>query len=202
MFLGPFDSSLPWSTDGIIGTRRFIDRVWRLADVIKTQNEKNKKIQTPANLISELNKTIKKVTDDIDGFAFNTAVSSLMILLNNFEDTVQKNENIDQKDFIDFIKLLTPFAPHISDEIWTIFKNKKSINVADWPVYDESKVAEGTVKIGIQINGKLRGDIEVSADKTENEIIDQAKTIVKNHLEGQVIKKTIYIKGKIISFVI
>ncbi len=202
MFLGPFDSSLPWSTDGIIGTRRFIDRVWRLASVVKIQNEKNKKIQTSEKLVSEINKTIKKVTEDIDGFAFNTAVSSLMILLNNFEDMIQKKENIDQKDFIDFVKLLTPFAPHISDEIWTIFKNKKSINVAPWPKYDESKIVEGTVKIGIQINGKLRGDIEVSADKTENEIIDEAKTIVKNHLEGKVIKKIIYIKGKIVSFVV
>lgn len=98
--------------------------------------------------------------------------------------------------------MLTPFAPHISDEIWTIFKNKKSINVVPWPKYDESKIVEGTVKIGIQINGKLRGDIEVSADKTENEIIDEAKTIVKNHLEGKVIKKIIYIKGKIVSFVV
>ncbi len=202
MFLGPFDSSLPWSTDGIMGTRRFIDRVWRLADVVKTQNEKNKKIQTSEKLVSEINKTIKKVTEDIDGFAFNTAVSSLMILLNNFEDMIQKNENIDQKDFIDFVKLLTPFAPHISDEIWTIFKNKKSINVAPWPKYDESKIVEGTIKIGIQINGKLRGDIEVSVDKTEKEIIDEAKKIVKNHLEGKVIKKIIYIKGKIVSFVI
>ncbi len=202
MFLGPFDSSLPWSTDGIMGTRRFIDRVWRLASVVKTQNEKLKKIQTSEKLVSEINKTIKKVTDDIDGFAFNTAVSSLMILLNNFEDMIQKNENIDQNNFLDFIKLLTPFAPHISDEIWTIFKNKKSINVTPWPKYDESKIVEGTVKIGIQINGKLRGDIEVSPDKTENEIIDEAKTIVKNYLEGKVIKKTIYIKGKIVSFVI
>lgn len=202
MFLGPFDSSLPWSTDGIMGTRRFIDRVWRLASVVKIQNEKNKKIQTSEKLVSEINKTIKKVTEDIDGFAFNTAVSSLMILLNNFEDAVQKNENIDQADFIDFIKLLTPFAPHISDEIWTIFKNKNSINIATWPKYDESKVVEGVVKIGIQINGKLRGEIEVSVDKTEKEIIDQAKKIVKNYLEDKVIKKTIYIKGKIISFVI
>ncbi len=202
MFLGPFDSQLPWSTDGIIGTRRFIDRVWRLSQVIVEQNKKNKKIKTDTQLISKIHKTIKKVTDDIDGFAFNTAVSSLMILLNDFEEVIQNKKEINQKDFFDFIKLLTPFAPHISDEIWTVFKNKNSINIAQWPVYDEKKIVEDSVKIGIQINGKLRGAIEIDTKKTEAEILDEAKLIVKNHLEGKIVKKTIYIKGKIISFVI
>lgn len=198
MFLGPFDSQLPWSTDGIIGTRRFIDRVWRLSQIIEQQNKKNKNVKTDPHLISKIQKTIKKVTDDIDGFAFNTAVSALMILLNEFE----KVEEINQKDFFDFIKLLAPFAPHITDEIWSQFKNKKSINIATWPVYDESKIVEDTVKVGIQINGKLRGAIEIVDTKSEAEILSDAKHIVKNHLEGKVIKKTIYIKGKIISFVI
>lgn len=202
MFLGPFDSQLPWSTDGIIGTRRFIDRLWRASQVIKKQNSENKKIQTPEGLMSEINKTIKKVTKDIDGFDFNTAISSLMILLNNFESVIQKNENINKKDFIDFVKLLTPFAPHISDEIWTMFEGKGYVNMASWPKYDENKILENVVKIGIQINGKLRGVVEVSSEKTEKEVIDEAKEIVKNHLEEKTIKKTIYIKGKIISFVI
>ncbi len=202
MFLGPFDSSLPWSTDGIIGTRRFIDRVWRLSYVIESQNLQNKKIKTNPQLISKINKTIKKVTDDIEGFAFNTAVSSLMILLNDFEEIQQKGEQINQNDFLDFIKLLAPFAPHITDEIWINLKNKNSINVATWPVCDSKKVLEDVVKIGIQINGKLRGDIQVSPDSLEKEVVEEAKKIVKNHLEGKVIKKTIYIKGKIISFVL
>ena len=197
MFLGPFDSQLPWSTDGIIGTRRFIDRVWRLSQVIKKEHK-----ETDPHLVSKINKTIKKVTDDIDDFAFNTAVSSLMILLNDFEDVQQKGELIAQKDFLDFIKLLAPFAPHIADEIWDMFKGKKSINISEWPVYDESKILEDVVKVGIQINGKLRGAIEIVDTKSEAEILEEAKHIVKNHLEGKVIKKTIYVKGKIISFVI
>ena len=142
------------------------------------------------------------MTDDIDGFAFNTAVSSLMILLNDFEDVNQKAGEINEKDFVDFIKLLTPFAPHISDEIWALFKNKNSVNIASWPAYDESKVLEDVVKLGIQINGKLRGAIEIVDTKSEEEIMEEARHIVKNHLEGKVIKKTIYIKGKIISFVV
>ncbi len=202
MFLGPFDSQLPWSTDGIIGTRRFIDRVWRLAQVIQEQNKKNKKIVTNPVLISEIHKTIKKVTDDINDFAFNTSVSALMILLNNFEAQTQKDQAVNQNDFLDFVKLLTPFAPHISDEIWDMFKGKKSINISTWPEYNENKIVETSVKVGIQINGKLRGAIEINPDATEDEVINGAKEIVKNHLAGLVLKKTIYIKGKIISFVI
>ncbi len=202
MFLGPFDSQLPWSTDGIIGTRRFIDRLWRLSQVIEEQNKKSKSIKTNPHLISKIHKTIKKVTEDIDDFAFNTSISALMILLNDFEEVQQKGSLINQKDFFDFIKLLTPFAPHISDEIWSVFKNKNSVNIAAWPVYDAKKILEDKVKLGIQINGKLRGDIEIDAAKSEVEILEEAKQIVKNHLDGKVIKKTIYIKGKIISFVI
>ncbi len=204
MFLGPFDSQLPWSTDGIIGTRRFIDRVWRLAKNIKKQNQINKKILTDKKLISEINKTIKKVTDDIDGFAFNTAISSLMILLNNFEDVLQNKEsnNINQNDFMDFVKLLTPFAPHISDELWNMFGFKGYANTSQWPKYNPKKILEDKISIGIQINGKLRGVIDINKDKTSKDIIEEAKMIVAKHLDGKHIKKEIYVPGKIISFVI
>ncbi len=196
MFLGPFDSQLPWQTDGIVGTRRFLDKVWRLANNIKEINNKNKKIKTDAKIISEINKTIKKVTDDIEGFAFNTAVSSLMILSNNL------NENINQKDFLDFIKLLSPFAPHISDEIWYMFGNKKSINISTWPKYDDKKLLKDIVKLGIQVNGKLRGVLEIDDSWNNKKILEEAKKQIKNHIEGKIIKKEIYIAGKIISFVI
>ncbi len=182
MFLGPFDSQLPWQTDGIVGTRRFLDKVWRLANNIKEINNKNKKIKTDAKIISEINKTIKKVTDDIEGFAFNTAVSSLMILSNNL------NENINQKDFLDFIKLLSQFAHHISDEIWYMFGNKKLL--------------KDIVKLGIQVNGKLRGVLEIDDSWNNKKILEEAKKQIKNHIEGKIIKKEIYIAGKIISFVI
>jgi len=196
MFLGPFDSQLPWQTEGLIGTRRFLDKVWRLAQNVKSENTKNKNIKTDKKIISELNKTIKKVTEDIEGFAFNTAVSSLMILLNNMDG------KINQKDFLSFIKILAPFAPHISDEISKMFGDKKSINISSWPKYDVKKIIIDSVKLGIQVNGKLRGVLEIADGKSEKEIIEEAKKIVKNHIEGRVVKKAIYIPGKIISFVI
>ncbi len=196
MFLGPFDSQLPWQTEGLIGTRRFLDKVWRLVQTVKENNKKNKNLKTDKKIISEINKTIKKVTDDINDFAFNTAVSSLMILLNNLD------ENINQKDFLEFIKLLAPFAPHISDEIWSMFGNKKSINISSWPKYDAKKIVKDIIKLGIQVNGKLRGVLEIDDNKNEKQILDEAKKIVKNHIEGKIIKKAIYIPGKIISFVI
>lgn len=196
MFLGPFDSQLPWQTEGLIGTRRFLDKVWRLAQNVKSENIKNKNIKTDKKIISELNKTIKKVTEDIESFAFNTAVSSLMILLNNMDG------KINQKDFLSFIKILAPFAPHISDEISKIFGNKKSINISSWPKYDVKKIIIDSIKLGIQVNGKLRGVLEIIDGKSEKEILEEAKKIVKNHIEGKVIKKAIYIPGKIISFVI
>lgn len=202
MFLGPFDSQLPWNTDGMIGTRRFVDRLWRLAKSVHDQNKKNKKIETDARLISTIHKTINKVQTDINGFAFNTAVSSLMILLNDFEEANQIVDHINQKDFLDFVKLTAPFTPHVADEIWDMFDQKGFVTVASWPAYDETKIVEDVIKVGIQINGKLRGAIEIPAGKTEDEVIAEAKEIVKNHLEGKDVKKTIYVPGKIISFVI
>ena len=193
MFLGPFGSQLPWLTDSIIGTRRFVDRLWRLSQTVK-----NKKIESDHHLISEIHKTIKKVTDDIDAFAFNTSISSLMILLNSFEAA----QNSNQKDFLNFIKLLAPFAPHISDEIWDSFDGKGSVHQASWPEYDETKVLEETITLGIQINGKLRGTLEIDPGKTEEEVVAAAKEVVKSHLENKEIKKAIYVQGKIISFVI
>jgi leucyl-tRNA synthetase len=186
----------------MIGTRRFVDRLWRLAKSVHEQNKKNKKIVTDARLISSIHKTIDKVQTDINGFAFNTAVSSLMILLNDFEEANQNTDHINQKDFLDFVKLTAPFIPHVADEIWDMFDQKGSVTNASWPVYDETKIVEDVIKVGIQINGKLRGAIEILAGKTEDEIIAEAKEIVKNHLEGKDVKKTIYVPGKIISFVI
>ncbi len=196
MFLGPFDSQLPWQTEGLIGTRRFLDKVWRLAQVVKQNNIKNKNIKTDSKIVSEIHKTIKKVTDDINDFAFNTAVSSLMILLNNLD------ENINKKDFLTFIQILAPFAPHISDEIWLMFGNKKSINISSWPKYDEKKIVKDMAKLGIQVNGKLRGVLEIDDSWDNKKVLEEAKKQVKNHIEGKVIKKEIYIPGKIISFVI
>lgn len=193
-FIGPFDVSLPWSTDSIIGTRRFVDRVWRLADKVDVKNT----TKTEPKIISQIHKTIKKVTEDIDDFAFNTAVSALMILLNELET----QEKINKKDFETFLKLIAPFASHISEELWTKFGNKKSIHVSDWPKFEAKKILAETIVIGIQVNGKLRGEVGVEVGEEEKSVIAKALEIVKSHTEGKEIIKTIYVKDKIVSVVI
>lgn len=194
MFIGPFDSSLPWSTDSIIGTRRFVDRVWRLSDKIDRTN----KTKADSKITSHIHKTIKKVTEDIDTFGFNTAVAALMILLNELETC----EKINQKDFEVFLKLIAPFASHIAEAIWLDLGNKKSIHLSDWPKADAKKMLEDTVVLGIQVNGKLRGEIEIMSGEDEKSVVARAVEIVKSHLEGKEIVKTIYIPNKIISLVI
>jgi len=157
MFLGPFESHLPWSTDGIIGSRRFIERVWRLKEKLSTtSSQAAKKI---------LHKTIKKVSEDIEKFAFNTAVSSMMICLNEFE----KSE-VSEKDFKIFLQLLAPFAPHITDELWSLFGEKKSIHVSLWPKYDQKLLVDDEITIGVQINGKVRAELTMAADATKQTI--------------------------------
>jgi leucyl-tRNA synthetase len=192
-FMGPFDAHLPWSTDGIVGARRFIERIWRFAE--KVSNTK-----TSEHLEKVLHKTIKKVTDDITDFAFNTAVSAMMIFANELE----KAESIHEKDFKMFLQILAPFAPHITDELWERLGEKKSIHIAPWPKFDPKKTIDDTVTIGIQINGKVRGEIAINIDEHE-EIIKKAvfeMPEIMKWLSGNEIKKFIYVKGKVINIVI
>lgn len=192
MFMGPFDQAIAWDTNTIAGSRRFIERVWKLQEKLgKVQDDKVEVI---------VNKTIKKVTEDIEEMRFNTAISSMMIMLNEFE----KQEFISKKNYEILIQLLAPFAPHVTEELWTILKNKKSVHQSEWPKYDETKMISKTASIMIQINGKVRGMIEDSVDATESEIKSKALELpdIKKWVNGLDIKKVIYIKGKLINLVI
>ncbi len=195
MFIGPFDSSLPWTTESIMGTRRFVDRVWRLAEKVIARKSD---VKTSVKIDSLLHKTIQKVTADIDTFAFNTAVSSLMILLNGIEET----DEISRKDFESFLQLCAPFASHITEEIWSMFGYKDSIHVSTWPKFNAKKIVVEAITVGIQVNGKLRGEIQVSEGDTEESVVARSKEIVATYLQGAEVKKTIYVKGKIVSIVI
>jgi len=206
MFLGPFEAHLPWSTEGIIGSRRFIERVWRFAEKV---------IDTKSSEVAErtLHKTIKKVTEDIATFSFNTAVSSMMICLNEFE----KAETVSNKDFKIFIQLLAPFAPHITEELWTNLglaskdgarhdsaeSETKSIHIAGWPTYNPKLLIEDTVTVGIQINGKLRGEITLALDTPVAEVEKAALEIprIKEYLAGKTVKKVIVVPGRVINIV-
>jgi leucyl-tRNA synthetase len=198
MFLGPFDAHLPWSEDGIIGSRRFVERVWRVSHRVG-----DFKASPTDHVYSEfekiLHKTIKKVTDDIEAFAFNTAISSLMICLNSME----KQEVLLKDDFKKFLQILAPFAPHMTDELWHVFGEKTSVHLSPWPTYNPKFLIESKVTIGIQVNGKVRGEVTVEKDMKKAGI--QALVLLDENVQKYVtgpIKKFIYIPGKIISIVV
>lgn len=192
MFMGPFDQAIAWDSATIAGSRRFIERVWRLQEKI------GKSTNTKIDII--VNKTIKKVTENIEEMRFNTAISSMMILLNEFE----KEEFISKNSYEILIQLLAPFAPHITEEIWSQLKNKKSIHEVSWPKFDSEKLIEDVVNITIQINGKFRGVIECSIDINQNELQKKIQELpeIKKWIENIEIKKVIFIKGKLINLVI
>lgn len=200
MFMGPFDQASEWDTNSIIGCRRFVERVWRLKEKCKNKKSKLKNTSQNPKIESLMNKTIKKVSENIESMKFNTAISSLMICLNEME----KEEEILKSDFEKFILLLSPFAPHITSELWQILGNKKDIVLSAWPKYDPNKIQEDEVKIGVQINGKVRGDIAVSVEEDESTVIEKAKQNpdISKWIEGKEIKKVIYIRGKILNILI
>ncbi len=194
MFMGPFEQSVAWSTDSIVGPRRFLEKVWRLQEKLVPKKP------FEAALESVIHYTMKKVTEDIESMSFNTAVSSLMILANEMD----KRETIPVAYYKHLLHLLAPFAPHITEEIWANLGEKKSIHLEKWPRFDESKIVLSELKLAIQVNGKVRAEMTVPTDLSESEIQKKALEIdaVKKWIDGKEIKKAIYVKGKLINIVI
>ncbi len=194
MFIGPYDQSIAWSTNGINGIRRFIDRIYNF------KGFKNNGTKDSEEVEILLQKTIKKVTDDIDKMHFNTAISALMILLNKFEE-----EKIISKDtWKIFLIMFSVFAPHITEELWQALGEKTSICLKPWPKYDEGKIKEEKIKLVVQVDGKVRANIEVESGIIE----DEAKQIalkdekLKKSIGDKEIKKIVFVKDKLINFVI
>ena len=200
MFLGPLEDQKPWNTNGIEGVSRFLKKVWR--EFIGADGKISPKISgdedSPA-LLKALNETIKKVGADIETLRFNTAISQMMIFMGTF----QKEKKVSKASAEKFIQLLAPFAPHMCEEIWDRLGNKGSVAKAGWPKVDESKLVESTVKIAVQVNGKLRGELVVDAGEPKESIVAKAKQIenVKNFLAGKTIVKEICVPGKIVNIV-
>ncbi|HOJ86704.1 MAG TPA: leucine--tRNA ligase, partial [Elusimicrobiales bacterium] len=192
MFMGPLEDSKPWDMQAIEGVHRFIKRVWTWG--IETYKELEEKDETKEIIILR-NETIKKVGEDIEKMRFNTAISQLMIYFNEISKTKSK------KDFEILIKLLHPFAPHITEELWEIYGKKDFIMNEPWPEYDSSVITEKTVEIAIQINGKLKGKIKCKLGTDEAEVKETAKKEVQKHLIGEIVK-TIYVKDRLVNFVI
>lgn len=194
MFIGDFEKAAPWSTSSIKGCRRFVERIWNL------QNNLNDEPGHSKALEKALNKTIKKVTEDIEEMKFNTAIAAMMSLLNEAD----KAGSISKEDYKTIINLLNPFAPHITEELWEMQGFDGFCSLADWPEYDEALCTDSEVEIAVQVNGKLRSRITVAVDADQDTVLAAAKAEQKvaDELFGGNIVKEIYIKGKLVNIVV
>ncbi len=197
MFMGPFEGEITWSTDNMIGSRRFLEKIWRLQN--KLGEDINQDHDSEIEIL--LNQTIKKVGEDIESFSFNTAISSLMILINKLETLDKVNGEIYQT----LLKLLAPFAPHITEEIWQNNNfGEQSITLCPWPIYNEEKLSTDEIIIIIQINGKMRDKVQVKKGLAEDELLFVVKNLpkIKNTLVGKVVTKEIIVKDRLVNFVV
>jgi leucyl-tRNA synthetase len=196
MFMGPFEEVKPWDTQGIIGIHRFLNRIWELTKRIKKEKIKKEKDQ---EILRELNRLIKKVSEDIESFKFNTAISAMMEFINFIS-----NKKVSIETWETFVKLLFPFAPHISQEIWSLLGNKSLLDYEKWPKYDSKYIEEKTRKIIIQIDGKKRDEIEILEDQIDIEKLKEIalnRPKVKKFLENKKINKIILAQNKILNIV-
>lgn len=215
MFMGPFTQNISWNTEGLVGMRRFLEKAW---DYFASYREYRKRYPTATSggdlKIGVLHKTIKKVTEDIDEFRFNTAISQLMILVNALRDSHANKDGIetgigytffdDVKDMKSILLLLSPFAPHIAEELWQELGNERSIFLESWPQYDSEKLVEDKVRIAVSVNGKVRDTLSVPRDIPEEELKSQAleSENVRRHMEGKEPKRIVVVPGRIVNIVV
>jgi leucyl-tRNA synthetase len=204
LFMGPLEDGVEWETNGVAGTRRFLDRAWRLLIDSETDTLATKvsgdAADTNKDLERALHAAIKKVTQSVTDLRFNTAISEMMVFVNE----ATKAAAIPRAWFEMFVKLLSPFAPHLAEEMWQRLGHRTSITYAPWPVHDEAKLARDTMQIAVQVAGKLRGNIEVPIDASEADILAAAKADPKvvTFIEGKALKREIYIKGRLVNLVV
>ena len=193
MFIGDFEKAAPWSPKSIKGCRRFLERVWSLAEKVQDGDEYSKEHE------ALMHRTIKKVGEDADSLKANTAIAALMTMLNEFYD-----KGVNRAEYKTFLALLNPFAPHITEELWQQLGETGLLSVAPWPAYDEAKTVESTVEMAVQVNGKLKGTIKLAADADKQAAIDAAlaEEKVQHAIEGKQIVKQIVVPGKIVNLVV
>ncbi len=194
MFIGDFEKSVPWSENGVKGCRRFLDRVWRLQDILVDGQGYTRDLE------SNIHKTIKKVSEDFENLKFNTGIATMMALINDFNS----HGKIQKKDFETLLILLNPVAPHITEELWQLIGLEGYLFNASWPTYEESKTKDEVIEMPVQVNGKVRGKVIVNVTDTQDAVREKAlqdETIAK-FIEGKNIIKEIFVMGKIYNIVV
>lgn len=196
MFMGAFDQAIPWSTKGVAGCRRFLDRVWKLQDIVDENSACGEGYSKKYEVL--MNKTIKKVTEDFEKMKFNTAIAQLMTVVNEFKDSITKDE------WKTFLILLNPVAPHITEEMWELAGFEGMLHQTEWPTWDESKVVEDVVEIAVQVNGKLRAKVAVARDAAQEAVkaVAMQASAVDMATKGMNIVKEIYVPGRIYNIVV
>ncbi len=199
MFMGPLEAMKPWSTRGVEGVTRFLERVWRLmVDEAGRLSSAIVDSVPPVEQQRILHQTIKKVTEDIEHLRFNTAISQMMVFTNEMTKLPQRPRTLIEP----FLLLLSPFAPHLTEELWSIIGNRPSISQQPWPSFDPALTVSDRLTIPVQVNGKLRGKLEVSADADRQQVQDLARQVAAEWLMGKELKKVIYVEKKLINFVV
>ncbi|MBE4908357.1 leucine--tRNA ligase [Bacillus luteolus] len=200
MFMGPLDASIAWSEKGLDGSRRFLDRVWRL--LVEENGKVTEKISGDDQghaLERVYHQTVKKVTEDYEGLRFNTAISQLMVFINE----AYKATTLPKIYIEGFVKLLSPIAPHLAEELWEKLGNTNTISYEAWPAFDEGKLVEDEIEIVIQVNGKVKAKLHVPTDATREKLeeIAMADELVKEQIEGKTVRKVIAVPGKLVNIV-
>ena len=190
MFIGAFDLAASWSEDGVKGCRRFLDRVWKLQDLMTEEEGYSKDLET------KMHQTIKKVSNDFENLKYNTAIAAMMTLLNDF----YKKGSITRGELKTLIILLNPVAPHITEEMWQIIGCEGRVYQQTWPEFDEAKTVESSVEIAVQINGKVKGTLGIQKDDPKDQVIAKAKEVIADKLTGNIIKE-IYVPGRLVNIV-
>ncbi len=191
MFIGAFDLSASWSEDGVKGCRRFLERVWKLQDILTSEEDYSKDLET------KMHQTIKKVDSDFENLKYNTAIAAMMSLLNEF----YKKNAVTRGEYRTLLILLNPVAPHITEELWERAGFEGKLYQTAWPSYEEAKTVESTVEIAVQVNGKVRTTIAIAKDEAKENVIAAAKAALGNKLTGTVIKE-IYVPGRLVNIVV
>ena len=190
MFIGAFELSAAWSDDGVKGCRRFLERVWKLQDILTDGDGYS------ADLEPKIHQTIKKVSNDFENLKYNTAIAAMMALINEF----YKKNSVTKGEFKTLLTMLNPVAPHITEELWQTVGFEGRVYQTTWPEYDEAKTVEDTVEIAVQINGKTRATLVIGKDDPKDDVIAKAKETVADKLTGTIVKE-IYVPGRIVNIV-